>query len=577
MRRHRSLAMRVFFYGSAPMCVVLAGGFLLIHAAIKRKVTEGLKSSLSVAETALDRTNADYEERAGRLLSVLSENAGLKAGFGLLREARRTPREQQQVRATIEAQLAELSQKTRYDLLAAADAEGRPVAGVIRTDDEIKPLDLSLSFPDLAFPATGTLVPVGGDIYENRILPVNLGEENLGSLIVGRKFDLTPWNYFGYATLFHKGKILRSSIPAAEIRAVEAELQGECESDSGCEIEIGGETYLALPVHYANMQASQDSPYRLFSLQSIDRAMGEFTRGFAEIFLFIGFAGVLAIVLVSAVGSRLVSKPITALLERLKAIEQTGTLRPEFPNDSPVSEVNLLAQGLNRAAEAVWDSQRKLDEATLEFVETMARALDARDAYTAGHSDRVSANSTAVARAMGLSDEEVEIIRIGAKLHDIGKIGVPDAILQKPGKLTQEEFELVKQHPQIGKRILEKVGSFQKYLPIVELHHEDFNGKGYPYGLRGDELPLGVRIVHVADVYDAITSNRSYRKAMPEKQVREIMEDGAGTQFDPEVVRVFLAVEQERRVLDTLLEDISSTMERPLWLSGESICAEAAS
>jgi putative nucleotidyltransferase with HDIG domain len=569
--------MRVFFFGSVPMCIVLAGGFLLIHSAIKRKVTEGLKTSLSVAERALDRTNADYEERAGRLLSVLSENAGLKAGFGLLREARRTPEERQQVRATIEEQLEELSQKTRYDLLVAADPQGRPVAGIIRTNGETASIDL-----DLPLPATGTLAPVGGEIYENRILPVNLGEESLGSLIVGRRFDLTPWNYFGYATLFHGEEIVLSSIPPAELSAAESGLEGECESDSGCEIEIGGETYLALPVHYAGFgdgfAHTQGSSYRLFSFQSIDRAMSGFTGGFAEVFLLIGFGGILAILLVSAVGSRLVSKPITALLERLKKIEQTGTLRPEFPNDSPVTEVAELAQGLNRAAEAVSDSQLKLDEATLEFVETMARALDARDAYTAGHSDRVSANSTAVARAMGLSDGEVEVVRIGAKLHDIGKIGVPDAILQKPGKLTVEEFEIVKEHPQIGRRILEKVGSFQKYLPIVELHHEDYNGKGYPHGLRGEDLPLGVRIVHVADVYDAITSNRSYRKAMPEEQVREIMEGGAGTQFDPEVVRVFLAVEQERRVLDTLLEDISSTMERPRSLLGESFqCVAAAS
>ena len=568
MKRHRSLAMRVFFYGSAPMCVVLAGGFLLIHSAIKRKVTEGLKTSLAVAETALDRTNADYEERAGRLLSVLSENAGLKAGFGLLREARRTPEERQQVRATIEAQLVELGQTSGYDLLVAADTEGNPVAGVVRTNDEIAPLDLELSAPVM-----GSLIQVGGNHYEGRVLPVNLGEENLGSLTVGRRFELTPWNYFGYAALFSGEMIVLASTPWAETGVVESRLQRECAGDNGCEIEIGGETYLALPVHRANW----DSRYRLFSLQSIDRAMRGFTRGFAEIFLLIGFGGVLAILLVSAIGSRLVSKPITALIERLKEIEQTGTLRPEFPNDSPVSEVALLAQGLNRAAEAVSDSQRKLDQSTLEFVETMARALDARDAYTAGHSDRVSANSTAVARAMGLSEEEVETVRIGAKLHDIGKIGVPDAILQKPGKLTEEEFALVKQHPQIGKRILEKVGSFQKYLPIVELHHEDFNGKGYPHGLRGDKVPLGVRIVHVADVYDAITSNRTYRKAMPEKQVREIMESGSGTQFDPEVVRVFLAVEQERRVLDTLLEDISSTMERPLSLSGESSLCVAAS
>ena len=569
MKRRPSLATRVFLYGSVPMCLVLAAGFLAIHAAIKQKVTEGLKESLSVAEEALDKTNADYEERAARLLTVMSESAGLKAGFGLLREARRSQKEQRQVRATLEAQLAELSATTGYDLLVASNPANRAVAGVIRKSDGVESLDLGLSLS-----GAGTLIPVGNDLYETRTLPVNLGPENLGSLTVGRKFDLSPWNYFGYAALFSGEKMVLTGVPESIASEVESGLGTGCGSNNGCEIEIGGENFLALPV----LQANWDSPYRLYSLQSIDAATRKFTGGFGEIFLMIGVGGILAILLLSAIGSRLVSRPITGLMDRLGESERSGKLRPEFPVDSPVSEVALLAQGLNRAAEAVSDSQQKLDEATLEFVETMAQALDARDSYTAGHSDRVSMNSTAVARAMGLPEEEVEIIRIGAKLHDIGKIGVPDVILQKPGKLTPEEFAIVKQHPQIGKRILEKVGRFHDYLPIVELHHEDYNGKGYPYGLRGDQVPLGVRIVHVADVYDAITSNRAYRKAMPESQVREIMESGVGTQFDPEVVRVFLGLEQERRVLESVLEDISASMEQPEFLSGESSkCASAAS
>ena len=161
-------------------------------------------------------------------------------------------------------------------------------------------------------------------------------------------------------------------------------------------------------------------------------------------------------------------------------------------------------------------------------------------AYTAGHSDRVSAISAILAEAMGLPPEQVEIIRIGAKLHDIGKIGVPDSVLRKPGTLTLEELELIKLHPQIGKRILEKVERFEEYLPIVELHHENHDGSGYPYGLKGEEIPLGVRIVHVVDVYDAITSDRAYRKAMAEERVWEIMVNGAGKEFDPAVVNVFL-------------------------------------
>jgi HD-GYP domain-containing protein (c-di-GMP phosphodiesterase class II) len=215
---------------------------------------------------------------------------------------------------------------------------------------------------------------------------------------------------------------------------------------------------------------------------------------------------------------------------------------------------------LARLADEVKESQAHLDQATLEFVETMSQALDARDPYTAGHSDRVSANSTVIAEKMGLSPREIEIIRIGAKLHDIGKIGIPDAVLQKPGRLTSEELLLIRLHPQIGRKILEKVGRFHDYLPIVELHHEDYDGGGYPYGLKGDAVPIGVRIVHLVDVYDAITSNRAYRAAMPEGRVLEILTGGAGTIFDPVIVEVFLTILKERKILQEFLKQASGTV-----------------
>lgn len=187
------------------------------------------------------------------------------------------------------------------------------------------------------------------------------------------------------------------------------------------------------------------------------------------------------------------------------------------------------------------DSNHQVDRACIEFVETMAQALEARDPYTAGHSNRVRDYALAIACGLCLPPEEIEIIRVGAQLHDIGKIGIPDAVLQKSGDLTPEEYELVKLHPQIGKRILERVGRFEKYLPIVELHHEDQDGGGYPYGLQGNQVPLAVRIVHVADVFDALTSDRAYRDALPLQTAQEIIELSAGTQFDPEVVRAFSA------------------------------------
>lgn len=199
----------------------------------------------------------------------------------------------------------------------------------------------------------------------------------------------------------------------------------------------------------------------------------------------------------------------------------------------------LAARALSRPFHRL---NRQFDGACFEFVETMAQALEARDPYTAGHSNRVRDYSIAIARAMHLPLQEIDTIRVGAQLHDIGKIGIPDAVLQKTGDLTPEEYELVKRHPQTGKRILKQVGRFEKYLPIVELHHEDQDGGGYPYGLKGQDVPLAVRIVHVADVYDALTSDRAYRDAMPRQMAREIIELSAGMQFDPEVVRVFSTI-----------------------------------
>lgn len=216
--------------------------------------------------------------------------------------------------------------------------------------------------------------------------------------------------------------------------------------------------------------------------------------------------------------------------------------------------------GIDRAAElrrsnkAIQESQQHLEDAVLQFVETMAQALDARDKYTAGHSERVSINSSAIAEAMGIASNQVEIIRIGARLHDIGKIGIPDSVLQKPGKLTSEEYALIKLHPQIGKKILERVDRFQDYLPIVELHHEDNNGGGYPHGLKGESVPLGARIVHVADVFDAITSDRAYRKAMSREDVLAIMTKGAGKQFDPAVLAVFLETLKKGTLVQAVLQ-----------------------
>ncbi len=236
------------------------------------------------------------------------------------------------------------------------------------------------------------------------------------------------------------------------------------------------------------------------------------------------------------------------LIHAVLESERTGRLTPNFPVDSPLPEVNRLSMALNGAARSILLSQLDLDRAYLQFVETMAQALDARDPYTAGHSLRVAAYSHAIAIALGLSEEDAESIRIAAQLHDIGKIGIPDSVLQKPGMLTPEEYGLIKLHPQIGRKILEKVGRFERLLGVVELHHENYDGTGYPYGLAGTNVPLDARIVHVADSFDAMTTTRSYRSALPIRAAMQEIERNIGRMFDPAAAKTFLCLINDGRI-----------------------------
>ncbi|MBV8817838.1 MAG: HD-GYP domain-containing protein, partial [Acidobacteriaceae bacterium] len=217
-----------------------------------------------------------------------------------------------------------------------------------------------------------------------------------------------------------------------------------------------------------------------------------------------------------------------------------------------IQEIRDLMLTFNHAATAVRQSQGDLQRAYVDFVSSLANALDARDPYTSGHSRRVSAAARDVAVAMELTAAECETIRIGALLHDIGKIGVADHVLQKPGRLTEEEFRMIQQHPEIGRRIIEGIQGFEAYVPIVELHHENWDGTGYPRGLSGTEVPLGARIVHVVDAYDAMTSDRPYRPGMASGRALEILKECAGTQFDAEVVAIFAALRTGDERSDTL-------------------------
>jgi putative nucleotidyltransferase with HDIG domain len=179
-------------------------------------------------------------------------------------------------------------------------------------------------------------------------------------------------------------------------------------------------------------------------------------------------------------------------------------------------------------------------------VRAMVAAIEAKDPYTSRHSWRVAEYALILGRGLGLSHDELKILELGALLHDVGKIGVPDAVLTKPGKLTQDEYEAMKKHPLLSAAIVANIEWLAEVVPIVKYHQERVDGLGYPEGLRGERIPKFARMVYVADSFDAMTSDRPYRKAMSLREAFMELERNAGKQFDSDFVKVFVGEYQKK-------------------------------
>lgn len=217
-----------------------------------------------------------------------------------------------------------------------------------------------------------------------------------------------------------------------------------------------------------------------------------------------------------------------------------GHLEPPSYSDDDFSHAKRLS---NQVALALSNARLVKDLESLNWgaLEALARTVDAKSKWTAGHSERVAELAIKTARMMGFDDRSIDILHRAAFLHDIGKIGVPASILDKPGKLTDWEYSKVQEHPVIGAKILEPIEAYRDTIPIILQHHERFDGKGYPNGLSGEEIISGARILSVADVYDALISNRPYRQGWVEEKVIQLLKDESGGQFDPNAVEAFIA------------------------------------
>ena len=254
-------------------------------------------------------------------------------------------------------------------------------------------------------------------------------------------------------------------------------------------------------------------------------------------------------ILFASFGAYLLFRDVSQPLEQIQAgMKQVQEGNLHYTDDIYSDEFSKLIAGFNSMIQGIKKRDKMNSQLLDSFYTTLSATLDARDHYTAGHSTRVAMYSIKIGEKVGLNEEQLEMIKKSALLHDIGKIGIRDSILLKNGKLTELEFAQIKKHPVVGEKILAQVQPANTFLPLipgVKYHHERYDGLGYPDGLRGENIPMTGRILAVADAFDAMTSDRPYRKGMPIEKALQILENGRGSQWDPYYTDIFIELVKE--------------------------------
>jgi putative nucleotidyltransferase with HDIG domain len=470
-------------------------------------------------------------------VATLAENPTLKAALDtwLTERAAANERTGAELFATVQREADKIAARMSADVLAVADAQGRIVASGGRLAASW-PRGSAIGEPTEESSPSDGAVAVGTGIYHVVSVPLQLGDATIGSLEFGTALDARYARELadlsrGQAAIMSNGRVLASTMSGPAAADLTAYTTGTATAKT---MQLAGESWAIQPL-------SQVGDVTFLALASIDAAAAGQTQAALRSLAWVG----LGAMLLAAVGSvwlaRTLTQPIDHLSRSLADMTTGDRPREAVAVSGTSRELDQLTHTFNTLLASVAAAEAEAEATYLGAVRALAAALDARDPYTAGHSERVSTFAVAIGEELRLEGDAMETLRLGALLHDIGKIGVPDVILRKVDALTAAEFEAIKAHPSAGARILRSIPFLAPHIPIVELHHERPDGLGYPYGLRGDEIPLAARIVHVADAFDAMTSARAYRSGrIPVEAIAELRRC-TGTDFDGAAVEALIA------------------------------------
>jgi putative nucleotidyltransferase with HDIG domain len=511
------------------VAIILSVVFMVLTLDARDRVRTAETDKLRVAGqvfTTLQKLRVQEQLAA---MTTLAENPTLKAALDTyFTEGQFTglaPEQERSLRDTVARETEKLALLTDADVLAIVDTQGTVFVSAGAGRQAWPP---GQRIPELAGDQASRqdVVALPGGAFRLSGAPLTLGDRAIGLLVQGTSLDanyaqeLSDLSSAGVVVIVNDRVVARTVPDAVAQDLLTSAAAGNVTRRlAGEEHAVG--TLLTTPAA------------RIYTLSSIDAAARAATR---DALVALGTIALGAFVL-AAFGSfwlaRTLTDPIDRLAGELDMMTAARDLRRPLPPSGTSRELDALTNTFNELMRGLAAAEAESRAAYLGAIRALAAALDARDPYTAGHSERVSALSVLMGRQMQLAPADLDVLRLGALLHDIGKIGVPDDVLRKPGALTAEEFEQIKRHPGLGARILRQVPFLTPHLPIVELHHERPDGKGYPFGLREDDIPLAARIVHVADAFDAITSARAYRPARARADAVAELQRHSGTQFDP--------------------------------------------
>jgi putative nucleotidyltransferase with HDIG domain len=538
MRAPRLLT-RALVTSFLTVALVLGAVFAVLSLRVRDQVRQAVADNLASAQQVFTRIEARRRQDMRASVATLAESPTLKAALDTWLTERGNANESTstELLATVQREANKIAERVGADVLAVADASRRVVASGGR---------LAASWPrgvvlgnaaDAATSPADRAVLVGSGMYHVVSVPLQLGEAPIGSLELGTALDAGYARELadlsrGEAAILSNGAVLASTVSSAAAR--DLAVFGSPGGTAARTMTLAGESWAVQPL-------SRLGDVTFLALASIDRAAAGQTRSALQGLALVAVGAVVLAAMGSVWLARTLTRPIDQLSQSLTAMTTGDRAREPVPVSGTSRELDQLTTTFNSLLASVASAEAEAEATYLGAVRALAAALDARDPYTAGHSERVSIFAVAIGEELKLDSDARETLRLGALLHDIGKIGVPDEVLRKSNALTAAEFEAIKAHPSAGARILRSIPFLAPHIPIVELHHERPDGLGYPYGLRGDEIPLAARIVHVADAFDAMTSARAYRSGrIPVEAIVELRRC-VGTDFDGASVEALIA------------------------------------